>query len=129
MRILLSEQLFCILCSFVSGIFLGLVYDVFRIIRLYLFRKPYVTVLSDILFMLIFTFTTVIIGMGYTRGLARYYIVAAELMGFVLFRYTVGRFLMMIFMLVFIKLRIFIKIVTEFTAKKVKKLLQRERNI
>lgn len=129
MRILLSEQLFCILYSLITGVFLGLIYDVLRCIRTTVFTRKYVTVICDVLFMLIFTFATLIISMGFTRGLARYYIVAAEFAGYVLFRYTIGKFAVRLFILVFIKIRNIIKIVTEFASKKVKKLLQRQRNI
>ena len=129
MRILLSEQLFCILYSLVAGIFLGLVYDIFHCVRTALKSGRAVTVICDILFMLIFTFSTLIISMGFTRGLARYYIVAAEFAGYLIFRYTIGRFAVKLFNIVFIKIRSIIKIVTEFASKKVKKLLQRQRNI
>ncbi len=79
--------------------------------------------------MLIFTFTTVIISMGYTRGLARYYIVAAEFLAFLLVRFTLGQYVVRIFGLIFTKTGNIIKIVTEFASKIAKKLLQPKHNI
>ena len=91
MSFTLSEQLLCIAWSVVCGAFIGLIYDLFRIIRLLVFKGKVASFICDFLFMVTAAFISVIFSMGFSRGNTRYFIVAGELCGLLLVRLTLGR--------------------------------------
>ena len=125
----LTEQSISLVYAVILGLALGAVYDLLKIIRLTLNNKKWLTFTLDIVFMLLFTFATVIFSMGYSRGSARYYILMGEAVGFLLFRFTLGRVILKLWGKFLPIFRKYIKIVTEFMRKTLKKLLQRNNNI
>lgn len=105
MSFTLSQQLFCLLWSFVCGILLGAVYDFFRFVRLYIFTGKSSVFICDFLFMVIAAFVSVAFSVAFSRGNTRYFIVFGEVCGFLLVRLTVGRISIRILGLVFCKIR------------------------
>ncbi len=124
-----SQQSLSILYAFILGLFSGLLYDVLKIIRLSFKRRKCLTFALDVLFMVIFAFSTVIFSMGYARGNSRYYILLGEIAGFLLFKLTLGRVILKLWAKILPLISKIIKIVTGFGAKTFKKLLQRVNKI
>ncbi len=129
MTFALSEQFLSLLYAMILGFALGLVYDLIKAFRLTLCFKKWLVFILDVLFMLLFTFATVIFSMGYSRGSSRYYILIGEAIGFIASKFTVGRVILMILSKILPFLSKNIKIVTGFTSKTLKKLLQRDNKI
>lgn len=79
------------LWSFLSGMFLCLTYDFFRAFRLK--RKPcrLRLFISDFVFCLISTTVMLVVSFNFSYGRLRVYSVVLALMGFLLWRYTVGK--------------------------------------
>ena len=129
MTFTLTEQSISLGYAVLLGLALGAVYDLFKLMRLTLNNKKWLTFTLVIIFMLLFTFATVNFSMGYSRGRARYYILMGEAVGFLLFRFTLGRVILKLWRKILPVFRKNIKIVTEFMRKTLKKLLQRNNNI
>lgn len=91
MEITVSEQLWCLFCSFLSGLLIGAVYDLLRIIRSLIFTGKISLFVCDFLFAVCFAVVSVFFSMAFSRGNTRYFILMGEIVGFLLFRFTVGR--------------------------------------
>ncbi len=120
----LSEQMFSLLYSVILGVALGILYELLKILRVFSKNKKPVVIGLDIFFMLIFTFSTVIFSMGFSRGATRYFTVIGELVGFIAERMTFGKLIFKYFYIFINVARKSIKIVTGFIRKFAKKLLQ-----
>lgn len=105
MSFTLSEQIFSLLWSFVCGVLLGAVYDVFRVIRLYVFTGKTSVFICDFLFMIICAFVSVAFSVAFLRGNTRYFIVFGEACGFFIVRLTIGGLSVRMFGFVFCKIR------------------------
>ena len=119
----IAQQGTCLLASFLLGLCLGLLYEVFRFLRM-IFSSPHGVFFWDFLYVLIFAFSTIFLSMAYSDGSVRYFTLMGEVCGVVVVRFTVGRFTSRVFEKVLKISGKIIKIVTEFASKIVKKLLQ-----
>lgn len=120
----LSEQMISLLYSLLCGVILGAVYDIFRTVRVVAGGRKRIIFVCDLFFMLIFTFVSFFYSMSVTRGNTRYFIVMGEIVGFLVFRLTVGRISVRFFEYLFVSIKKIIKIVIEKFVKNAKKLLQ-----
>ena len=82
-----------ILLSFLLGAFLCLIYDLFRLDRIVFKRSTFVVVIEDIFFWIIAAFLTFCLLLLNTNGQIRTYILIIEGIGFVVFYFTVSKFL------------------------------------
>lgn len=86
----LSDQTYTFLCSLLSGVLLGALYSVFKCIRRLFADGKISTVIIDVLYMLVFTVVTTLFSIGFTDGFVRYFVVAGEITGLLVFKFTVG---------------------------------------
>lgn len=125
----LFDQTYTFLCSMLSGALLGALYSVFKCVRKLFSNQRITTLVLDVLYMLCFTVITCLFSIGFTDGFVRYYVVAGEIMGILIFKFTMGFIIDKLFELLFkafskIK-RIFQKIISVF----LKKLLKARHNM
>ena len=92
MSFTLSEQFVCLCCAFLSGLMIGVLYDCFRIVRLYMFKGKLSVFICDFLFMVLCAFVSVGFSVAFSRGNTRYFTLIGEGGGFLLYRLTIGRF-------------------------------------
>lgn len=81
-------QIFWYSCFF--GIILGIVYDIFRIIRMFFTCKIWNIFIQDILYFLIAGILSFIFILSVNFGEVRFYILAGEAMGWIVYYLTLG---------------------------------------
>lgn len=91
MEITVSEQMWCLFCSLLSGLVIGVIYDILRVIRNFIFTGKISVFICDFLFVAVFAVISVFFSMAFSRGNTRYFIVMGETAGFLLFKVTLGR--------------------------------------
>lgn len=89
-----------LMCSFFLGIFLGAIYEVFRIRRI-AFKNgslkatkiidTFITAFEDIIFLIFAAVTTIILSYKLNYGIPRWYSYGAAILGVILWRKTAGR--------------------------------------
>lgn len=84
------NQLLITLCSMALGVFLGIFYDVFRIIRLLINPKNLSVFIQDVVYFLISGFATFIFVLIFNYGESRFYILAGEALGWILYHISLG---------------------------------------
>ncbi|MBQ8569371.1 MAG: spore cortex biosynthesis protein YabQ [Oscillospiraceae bacterium] len=86
------QQLLLFLLSVITGIGLGIVYDIFRAFRVLipLFRKKAATAAADVLYMLIFGITVFLFSAVFGRGQVRFFYAAGAGIGALLYILTAG---------------------------------------
>lgn len=119
-----SEQMVCLLWSVVLGLVLGVLYDVFRMIRLLIFTSNVSVFICDFLFMVISGFFSVVFSMGFSRGNTRYFIILGEILGFLFYRLTIGRFTVSVVSFLSQKIGRILKITADKIRKFAKRVLQ-----
>ena len=97
LEVTISSQLYTFLYSILSGVVAGAVYTLFGLFRTVFKNSRSVTFICDILFMLIFAIITYIFSVGYTDGFVRVYVLAGEITGFLVFKFTLGSLLQRVF--------------------------------
>lgn len=120
----LSMQMYCLLCSILCGLVLGVLYELFKVIRLYVFRGKVAVFLCDFIFMVTSAFVSVGFSIGFSRGNTRYFILLGEACGFLLVHFTVGRYLVKISGLIIVNLRKILKKTIDKIRKFGKRVLQ-----
>ena len=94
MGIYLEQQASVFLLSLLVGAALGVLYDVFRISRVAFYTSPAVVFAEDVLFFLICGVTTFFFGLTVMEGTLRAFLLIGELLGAVLYHFTLGRLVM-----------------------------------
>ena len=86
------QQVIMFLCSVLLGIGLGIVFDIFRVIRIIFppSRKKLPTALSDFLYSIIFGLAVFIFSASAGRGDVRSFYVVGALLGTILYIFTAG---------------------------------------
>lgn len=92
-----GDQSLTLLYSFALGVLLCVCYDFIRAMRKNGFNSFAAVFFTDIVFWIISGFVTFIFLMSRTNGEIRAYVLVSELLGFVLFRITLSRFLLFAF--------------------------------
>lgn len=90
MEISVSEQALDFLLACLLGVGLGVLYDVFRIIRLALWHGKLIVAIQDILFWTAAAVCTFLFQLVNSDGQIRFYILLGELLGFTVYYFTVG---------------------------------------
>ncbi|MBQ4569706.1 MAG: spore cortex biosynthesis protein YabQ [Ruminococcus sp.] len=124
MEFTLSQQSTCFLWSIACGIFIAIVYDAFRILRLFIAKNKVGVFLCDFLFVVISALASVVFSIAFSLGNTRYFIVLGEILGFSLYRFTVGRITVRVFEFLFVKLSAFLRKTSDKIRKIGKKVLQ-----
>ncbi len=110
--------------SIVCGGVVAVVYDLFRLLRVLFFKNKVGFFICDFLFAVISGFLSVMFSIGFSRGSTRYFIIIGELLGFLFYRLTIGRFTVRIFEFIFAKLSAYFIKTVEKIGKTGKKVLQ-----
>lgn len=87
----IANQVYTFLYSIIFGIFLGLLYDIFRIVRLLASWKNISIFFQDILYFFISGIFTFIFILCYNQGIIRFYIFIAIFLGWTLYHFTIGK--------------------------------------
>lgn len=90
----LAEQTVVFLQACLLGAALGMVYDVFRILRIAFPARPGVVFFQDVFFWVICTLTTFFFVLSSLDGVVRVFLIAGELLGGVLYHFTLGEVVM-----------------------------------
>lgn len=86
----LYEQLLTFAFSLVCGACLGVLYEVLRLLRELSPWGRFFVFFCDVLFMLVFSFVSVLFSVCFSRGNTRYFIIFGELLGLLAVRFTIG---------------------------------------
>ena len=87
----LSYECQIFLYSVILGAGLGIVFDVFRVIRAVIPHNSFFVALEDVIFMLIWTFSLVIFSVELSGGNIRFFCFVGTLLGFVIYFFSVGK--------------------------------------
>ena len=79
--------------SILLGIFLGITYDIFRILRSSIKHNTTIVFIEDMIFFLICSVATFYFMMNVSMGQIRIFILIGELIGAILYKITIGNFI------------------------------------
>ncbi|MDR1631165.1 MAG: spore cortex biosynthesis protein YabQ [Oscillospiraceae bacterium] len=88
----LAVQTRVMLLALGLGFLIGILYDVFRIIRLSISRGRAAVFVQDILFFFLFSGITFAFCLSQNNGEVRFYIIFAEILGFLIYYFSFGAF-------------------------------------
>ncbi len=122
----ISEQVMLFLLAVLVGAGLGVLYDVFRLIRVVFppAKKTGMVTFMDVLFWLIYAFVIFVYSVQYGRGQVRFFFFIGSVLGFVLYIVTVGSVVMGIIRNVVSVIVKILRFVYSFTLKPIVKLLR-----
>ncbi len=86
----LAMQLVIFGYSCVLGAGLGLLYDFFRIVRMMINPRNIAIFIQDVIYFIISGLITFLFVLGFNRGEARFYILAGEGIGWIIYHITLG---------------------------------------
>ena len=81
-------QIFWYAC--ILGIIMGIIYDVFRIIRLLVSWKDWQVFIQDIVYFFIVGISTFLFALAYNKGDVRAYLIVGEIIGWIIYYITIG---------------------------------------
>jgi len=87
----LSDECLIFLYSIILGAVLGVVFDVFRVIRAVIPHNSFFVAFEDIIFMLIWTFSLVIFSVELSGGNIRFFCFVGTLLGFTIYFFSAGK--------------------------------------
>lgn len=90
MEFFLSQQLSIFLSALVCGAIIGVINEPFRFMRYSGFNSSIDIFIQDIIFMSVSAVITFFFSLCYNNGEVRFFIIFGEIIGFLLFRYTIG---------------------------------------
>lgn len=122
METTLSEQLSVFVWSCAFGVILGVFYEIFRFARLAGLNSKLHVYIQDIIFMCICSVLTFLFTVGFNKGKIRFFILLGELLGLLLYRYTIGEFTIKIFKLFLTLIHFVIAVITKLSDRISKKL-------
>lgn len=93
----IAEQTRIFLLSCGTGFLLGSVYDIFRFLRLAFSIKKRAVFIFDISFSLLATFISFIFILTANKGEVRWYIIAGEIIGLVIYYFALGEVVLKLF--------------------------------
>ncbi len=110
----LNNQINIFILSCLFGIFIGIIYDIFKCFRIIGFSKDYMILIEDILFALILGILTFFLSLSFNDGKIRFYIIFSEFLGILVYKFTISKLLIYIFIKVLMilnKIKQFIMII------------------
>lgn len=114
------------LYSFLLGVGLGAIYGLFKVVRVTFLSGKISVIICDVIYMLIVCLSLFFYSLAMLYGFIRFYVIAGVLVGFILYRMTIGRLLFRVYepFVAFAK-KILRKITTKFKiySKKLLKIL------
>ncbi len=90
MEFTLADQTVYFLYSLLFGIILSALYDIIVVIRMLSTGHTLRLILLDVLYMSLCAVLTVLFAMPFNKGSVRYFVLFGELIGFVVYRCTLG---------------------------------------
>lgn len=114
MEFFLSQQISIFICAIVGGLLIGIINEPFRFLRYAGFNSKTEIFIQDIIFMLLSAFITFFFSLCYNKGEVRFFIIFGELIGFLIFRYTIGLLTGKIFGFIFAVIRKILYILKKF---------------
>lgn len=84
------SQCLTVIYSLALGIFLGIFYDIFRVLRLLISPKNLSVFIQDVIYFLISGFVTFLFVLIFNYGESRFYILAGEALGWILYHVSLG---------------------------------------
>ena len=87
----LSYECLIFLYSVILGAFLGVVFDVFRVIRAIVPHNSFIVAFEDILFILIWALSLVVFSVELSGGIIRFFCFFGTFLGFAIYFFTVGK--------------------------------------
>ena len=76
--------------SCLLGVILGIIYDIFRILRMIINSKSITMFVQDVIYFVISGIITFVFVLEFNSGESRFYILAGEAVGWILYHITVG---------------------------------------
>lgn len=129
MELTFAQQSTAFLCSLVFGAAAGLLYDIFKIIRMTLCKGKASVFVTDFLYVFIVSLNLFIFSVAYMLGFFRVFVTIGSFLGFVICRLTLGRLLSLVYCpLIRFTESICVKI-SQKIKKNLKKLLKNSNNI
>ena len=119
-----SSQFLYFSLSLAVGMISGITYSLFKILRGIYSGKISVIVISDILFMFLFTVITLVFSIGFTDGFVRYYVLTGEILGFFLYKISIGKLFDRLFAFMIMILRKSVYYIQKIFVGFIKKLLK-----
>ena len=86
----IASQVFVFMYSLGLGVLLGITYDIFRIIRMIINSKSIAVFIQDVLYFIISGVITFLFVLGVNSGNSRFYILAGEGIGWIVYHITIG---------------------------------------
>ena len=86
------NQICVFLCFILLGIIMGIVYDVFKIIRVYLFSNNIFIFFLDIIYFIIYTLCIFLLNIMVNMGYVRYFFIWSSFFGVLLHKVSVSSF-------------------------------------
>ena len=93
----IAQQSTAFLCSLVFGAAAGLLYDIFKIIRMTLCKGKASVFVTDFLYVFIVSLNLFIFSVAYMLGFFRVFVTVGSFLGFVICRLTLGRLLSLVY--------------------------------
>ena len=97
MELTFAQQSTAFLCSLVFGAAAGLLYDIFKIIRMTLCKGKASVFVTDFLYVFIVSLNLFIFSVAYMLGFFRVFVTVGSFLGFVICRLTLGRLLSLVY--------------------------------
>ena len=97
MELTFAQQSTAFLCSLVFGAAAGLLYDIFKIIRMTLCKGKASVFITDFLYVFIVSLNLFIFSVAYMLGFFRVFVTIGSFLGFVICRLTLGRLLSLVY--------------------------------
>ncbi len=104
MYISLSQQFQVFFGALILGAVFGLLYDIFRIIRLAFKNSSAVVFVEDIIFWIIATVTTFLFTIIFNNGELRLSLIITQVVGFLIYYFTLGKLIFKVFSAIFLKI-------------------------
>lgn len=109
--ILITKQLLYFAESILIGFLLCFIFDIFKILRLTIKHCYTLIFLEDLIFFIISAIITYSFMVNVSFGQIRFFIITGELIGFVLFRFLISKFIIAIFLFIINTLKKIIKFI------------------
>lgn len=93
----IQEELFLFLFSCVAGVFIGVFYDIFRTLRIMIPHNSFFVVAEDVVFLSCYTIFLISFASVQARGELRFYFIVGNAIGFTLYFFTIGIFVIRTF--------------------------------
>lgn len=101
----LAEQTKILMLSMGLGLLIGILYDIFRIIRLSFNFGKIIIAIQDIIFFLILAGVTFAFALTVNKGQVRGYIIFGEIMGFLIYYFSFGIFVIRVSDIIIVRLK------------------------